>query len=144
MHGHVAPSIGSFATPDVRDDHVHIDIFGPLTPSLGHTHLLACIGRFTIWPEAIPISTATVESMSRYFVERWIVLYGCLLARLAEGNNLSLVYFLSLPVRWVRSGSARPLITRHRTFSSPTQSGSNLKNLDWCETSLLVLFGIRT
>ncbi|VDP09765.1 unnamed protein product [Schistosoma margrebowiei] len=35
VHRHVAAHIGTFATPDARFDHVHLDIVGPLPPSHG-------------------------------------------------------------------------------------------------------------
>ena len=56
VHQHTITPLGTFATPDARFDHVHIDIVGPLPVSNGNSYLLTCIdsraetdGKFTIW-----------------------------------------------------------------------------------------------
>ena len=44
-------AIGTFATPDARSDHIHLDLVGPFPISAGFCYLLTCINRFTRSPK---------------------------------------------------------------------------------------------
>ena len=53
-----------------------MDIVGPLPPSDGYSYLLTIVDRFTRWPEAIPIPCITAETIAKYFVKRWVAIFG--------------------------------------------------------------------
>ncbi|CAH8612991.1 unnamed protein product [Schistosoma curassoni] len=151
VHRHVAAPLGTFATPDARFDHVHLDIVGPLPPSHGYDHILTCIDRFTRWPEAIPITSITAETVAHRFVERWIALYGCPSTVTTDrGQQFESALFSSLTrllgTERIRTTAYHPasngLVERfHRQLKSALRAH---ENDDWYETLPLVLLGIRT
>ena len=73
---HTVTPFSTFATPDARFDHIHLDIVGPLPPSNGFTYLLTCVDRFTRWPEAIPIADIMAETVANAFVAGWGAQFG--------------------------------------------------------------------
>ena len=76
VHRHTVSPMSTFASPDVRFDHLHVDLVGPLPPSQGCRYLLTCVDRFTRWPEAIPITNSTSDTVIQAFLNGWIARFG--------------------------------------------------------------------
>ncbi len=65
-----------YTMPDVTFDHIHIDLVGPLPPSIGYTYVLMCMDRFTKWREAVPIVDYTAATVAQAFLSIWITWFG--------------------------------------------------------------------
>nr|VZI06174.1 unnamed protein product [Spirometra erinaceieuropaei] len=76
VHRHTSSPPSTFAVPDVRFNHVHLDLIGPLTPSRGYTHILTAVDRFTRWPIAVPTSDTSAENIAMVFLTHWISTFG--------------------------------------------------------------------
>ncbi|BHF70471.1 hypothetical protein SprV_0301352200 [Sparganum proliferum] len=75
VHRHTSPP-STFAVPDVRFNHVHLDLIGLVPPSRGYTHILTAVDRFTRWPIAVPISDTSAENIAMVFLTHWISTFG--------------------------------------------------------------------
>ncbi|BHF63738.1 hypothetical protein SprV_0200673200 [Sparganum proliferum] len=76
VHRHTFSPPSTFAVPDVRFHHVHLDLVGPPPPSRGYTHILTAVDRFTPWPIAVPISDTSAENTVMVFLTQWISTFG--------------------------------------------------------------------
>ena len=149
---HTCAPLSNFEIPTARFSHVHIDLVGPLPPSNGYSYLLTCIDRFIRWPEAIPISTITAESVAQAFITHWIARFGVPhiittdRGRQFESNLFtSLTRFLA--TTRIRTTSYHPiangLVERfHRQLKTSIKATNDQSH--WSKRLPLVLLGIRT
>ncbi|KAL3222041.1 hypothetical protein MRX96_029029 [Rhipicephalus microplus] len=120
----------TFTPPDSRFSHVHLDLIGPLPPTQNSRYMLTCADRFTRWPEALPLTDITAESVARWFITLWMSRYGVpKTISLNRGRQLESALFRTLPRMLGFTTSRRRPNTRCRmTWLSDFTAISNLRS----------------
>ncbi|XP_065052942.1 uncharacterized protein LOC135682132 [Rhopilema esculentum] len=149
---HTKTPLGTFATPDARFAHAHIDIVGPLPPSRGNKYLLTCVDRFTRWPEAIPLADITADTVARSFVTHWISQFGVPTTITTDrGTQFQSDLFHSLTlllgIKRISTTAYHPcangMVERfHRQLKSSIKASPDPTR--WCESLPLILLHLRT
>jgi transposase InsO family protein len=73
VHRHIHVKPLPIPIPQRKFAHIHIDLVGPLTISLGHSHILTIIDRTSRWMEAIPLTNTDVAAA---LFSGWISRFG--------------------------------------------------------------------
>lgn len=151
VHRHTKSPVGTFPVTSARFQHIHMDIVGPLPPSDGNSYILTIVDRFTRWPEAIPISNITAETVAKHFVRRWIPVFGVpSVVTTDRGSQFESALFRQLTqllgTQRIRTTAYHPaangLVERfHRQLKSSLKA---VDPLHWSEALPLVLLGIRS
>lgn len=150
VHRHTKTPLSSFALPDARFSHIHLDIIGPLPPSEGKTYCLTIIDRYTRWPEVIPIADITAETICRALFNGWISRFGCpATITTDQGRQFESSVFKQLTALMgtnrIRTTSFHPqangLVERfHRVLKGSIKAHENPK---WTESIPSILLGLR-
>lgn len=74
---HTSAPLGEFKLTGTRFTHVHIDLIGPLPSSEDFKYCLTAVDRFTRWPEVVPLTNITAETVAKAFYTHWIARFGC-------------------------------------------------------------------
>lgn len=151
INKHTKSPIGTFAEPDARFAHIHIDFIGPLPPSDGNQYCMTIIDRFTRWPEVIPTPDMTAETAARALLHGWISRFGCPVTLTSDQgksfeSNLFQELIRTLGCNRIRTCAYHPqsngLIERfHRHLKTSLKAHNEAK---WTDVLPVVLLGIRS
>ena len=115
---HTVSKLGSFPITE-RFEHIHVDIVGPLpTSQEGYRYCVTMIDRFTRWPEAIPVTDITADTIAKAIYEGWICRFGCPLTLTSDqGRQFESEVFKSLlnllGIKKTRTTAYHPQAKRH-------------------------------
>lgn len=150
---HVKTIPEKIATPDERFRHIHMDLIGPLPICKGFRYCLTIIDRYTRWPEAIPMTDITAESVAKTFFESWVARFGVpTVITTDQGTQFEAELFKKLTellgCSRTRSSPYHPqsngIIERwHRTLKTAIICQLE-KEKDWLAVLPVVLLGLRT
>ena len=157
VHRHTRSPPGRFDVPSQRFETVHIDIVGPLPPSVPHGHpftapfryLLTCIDRATRWVEAVPLVSITAESVASAFLDTWVSRFGVPLHVVTDrGSQFESELFSHLSsmigFHRLRTTAYHPtcngMVERvHRTLKAAIRA----RKQEWLRALPVVLLGLR-
>jgi hypothetical protein len=138
-------------SPAISFLHVHINLMGPLPVSSGYTYCLMAVDRFTHWPEFIPITDITADTVARALLTSWISRFGCpQTITMDQGWQFKSQLFKSLAkmcgIQPSQTAAHHPATNRlverfHRTLKAAIMCHADQH---WTEALPLVLLGIRT
>ncbi|GFT09012.1 transposon Ty3-I Gag-Pol polyprotein [Trichonephila clavipes] len=124
VHRHTKTPMGTFALPDARFSHIHVDLIGPLPSSEGKYFCLTIVDRFTKFGCPVYLTTDQGRQFEAAFFKE--------LTKFLGTNRIRTTSY---------HPQANGLVERlHRVLKSGLMAHENIK---WTETLPAVLLGLR-
>jgi cleavage and polyadenylation specificity factor subunit 1 len=141
--------MGNFKLPASHFLHIHVDLIGPLPTSAGFMYCLTAVDHFTRWPEIIPITYITANTVAHALLNGWISRFGCpQTITTDQGRQLESQLFHALAklcgIHLSRTTAHHPASNRlverfHQTLKTAIMCHADEK---WTEALPIVLLGI--
>merc|ERR1712015_461014 len=151
---HVAAPLQDFPPVERRFEHIHVDVVGPLPASLGYTHLLTVVDRFTRWPEAFPVTETSTLTLARTLLHGWIARFRTPAAITSDRGaqfvselwrNFSKLLGADLHPTTAYHPQANGLVERmHRDLKASLRARLDAAENAWADQLPWVLLGLRT
>ncbi|GFT39822.1 hypothetical protein TNCV_4869711 [Trichonephila clavipes] len=124
VHRHTKTPLGTFALPDARFSHIHVDLIGPLPSSEGKSFCLTIVDRFTRFGCPVYLTTDQGRQFEAALFKE--------LTKFLGTNRIRTTSY---------HPQAKGLVERlHRVLKSALMAHENIK---WTETLPAVLLGLR-
>ena len=157
VHRHTKTVPANFSILSDRFETVHVDIVGPLPPSIPHgasftspyRYLLTCVDRATRWIEATPLADISAATVAAAFMDVWVSRFGVPLHVVTDrGTQFESALFGQLAgmlgFHRLRTTAYHPksngMVERlHRTLKTAITASKK----EWLQALPVVLLGIR-
>jgi cleavage and polyadenylation specificity factor subunit 1 len=151
VHRHTQTPLATIPTTG-RFQTVHVDIVGPLPVSRGYRFLVTMIDRFSSWPEAVPVTNISAETVASVLMKHWVSRFGLprLIVSDRGGQFESILWYQllrKLGIDHRRTTAYHPqangMVERfHRSLKNSLRS--RCTDNKWVDELPLVLLGLRS
>lgn len=140
-----------YVPPNGRLEHINVDIIGPLPLSNSFRYCLTIMGQFSKWPEAVPMTDMSAQTVAEKLIDQWISRFGPpLRITTDQGRQFESTIFhelsRTLGIHHLKTTGYHPqsngLIERfHRTLKTALTANEPEK---WTEKLPIVLLALRS
>ena len=133
---------------------VHIDLVTGLPVSRGFCAILVIIDKFSKWPEFVPLTDLTEDTVWRAFRDHWLLRYGTCNRLVSDNGGQFVAYvwsklLVALRVQSITTSAYHPAANGqverlNGSLSTSLQAMCDAKGADWCDWLQWFAFAYRS